>query len=424
MTILEILSPLRFLLLGVVILITIQLISLKIDKRRARNAKSKLLGCVKASAYPLKDPFFGVDYVYEAIKAAKSKTFLQQKRDHYERYGNTFTTQISTFPVINTIEPENIKQVLFSTYKDYEVGLPRRNAFSQILGNCIFTNDGSQWEHSRTMLRPLFSKQHTGDLSILESHFKDMIGAIPRDGSTIDLNELFLRYTADVATDFVFGESIDSLSHPESFQGNLMEAFQTVQQGAARNFRLGVFAKLIPYPAFDRALKLVHVYADDHINRAIDRHKLTNAAEKPQDDRKHTFLQGLLETTGNSQALRNELLAIFFAGRDTTSALLSNMFFVFSRIAHVWEEVCREVAELKGAKPTLDELKSMKYLGACLNESKMDVRTKNDLLLKANVHSSSAFPHHPKYFTYGTQRCGTTKRRRCRSDVSRLRRCW
>ena len=65
------------------------------------------------------------------------------------------------------------------------------------------------------------------------------------------------------------------------------------------------------------------------------------------------------------------LSAIFFAGRDTTSALLLNLFFILARNLHVWQRLRDEVLQLKSRKPELDELKSMRYLGYCLNEGEL-----------------------------------------------------
>lgn len=74
--------------------------------------------------FPLKDPFFGIDAIYDAFRAARTKTFLDHKKGHYERYSNTFSSKLSTLSVISTIEPESIKTVLSTSYRDYIVGAP------------------------------------------------------------------------------------------------------------------------------------------------------------------------------------------------------------------------------------------------------------------------------------------------------------
>jgi cytochrome P450 len=364
------LSPLHSLLLGGLVLVASYLITIRIATEKARQKTIKQHDCEAPPKYPSRDPFFGIDTIYDALRAVSSKTFLSQKKAHYDRYGNTFSSTLSTLPVISTIEPENIKTVLSTAFQDFVVGAPRRNAFSPILANSILISDGKQWEHSRAFLRPSFARSQVGDLSTLEAHVQNLITAIPRDGSTVDLADLFLRYTADVTTDFMFGESINSLSQPESFRGDLMRAFRDAQLGAERRFRLGSFAKFVPQPAFYQAVKKVHDYMDEHVDRAIENRHVQQRSfdEGAQDDKRHIFLHELAKLTDDRQTLRDELLGIFFAGRDTTSALLSNLFFVLARSPGIWQRLREEVDKLGGAVPTLDELKTLKYLGFCLNE--------------------------------------------------------
>ena len=165
---------------------------------------------------------------------------------------------------------------------------------------------------------------------------ENLITVIPHDGSTVDLGDLFLRYTADVTTEFMFGESIQSISHPDCLQDDLMSGFREAQLGGERRFCLDRFANFIPQPEFHRAVK-VHAYLDSHIDRAIKAHrsKRQSANDAAQEDKKRMLLHELLRVTGDSRILCDELSAIFFAGRDTTSALLLNFFIILARNLHV-----------------------------------------------------------------------------------------
>jgi hypothetical protein len=56
--------------------------------------------------------------------------------------GMTFTT---------TMDPENIKAILATNFKDFGIG-HRLPVFGPLFGSGIFTTDGAQWEHSRVCL--------------------------------------------------------------------------------------------------------------------------------------------------------------------------------------------------------------------------------------------------------------------------------
>lgn len=298
--------PWHSLLLGGITLVASYLVILRITTSKARQQTIKQYGCKAPPRYPSIDPFFGIDAIYHTIRALNSKTFLSQTKAHYERYGNTFSSRLSTLSIIQTIDPENIKTVLSTSFADFAIGAPRQNAFSPILRNSILVADGTQWQHSRAFLRPSFARSQVADLSILEVHVDSLIKAIPRDGSTIDLADLFLRYTADFTTDFMFGESIQSLSKPDSFQVDLMQAFRDAQQGGYRRFRLGSFARFVPQPAFYQAVSKVHAYMDAHVDRAIENRILLQQqtlSDEAQDDKRYIFLHELAKQTGDRQVL-------------------------------------------------------------------------------------------------------------------------
>ena len=361
----------QLLLGGLVLASLFYIIALRLRTYEARQKIIRQHGCQSPSKYPVWDPIFGLDVIYDAVRAVKRKTFMSEKTSHYQTYGNTHSSRLTTFPVISTIEPENIKTVLSLNFKDFVIGTPRQRAFGPVIANSVLVADGIEWEHSRAFLKPSFARSQVGDLATLEIHVKNLIEAVPHDGSTVDMAQLFLRYTADVTTDFMFGESILSLPHPEAFGGDLAEACRIGQLGAERRFRLGIFANLVPQRAFYRAVKKVHTYMEAHVDKAIQQRQLQADDEKgkPNDASRYVFLNELAKLTDDRLVLRDQLLGIFLAGRDTTAALLTNMFFVLAREPKVWKQLQEEISSLDGREPTLDELKGLKYLSFCLNES-------------------------------------------------------
>lgn len=104
-----------------------------------------------------------------------------------------------------------MKTILATNFKDYSLGKRRAEAFIPVFGHGIFDTDGAAWERSRAMIRPNFTRSQVADLDTFETHISHLINAIPRDGSTIDLQELFFSLTMDSATEFLFGMSTNTL---------------------------------------------------------------------------------------------------------------------------------------------------------------------------------------------------------------------
>lgn len=120
---------------------------------------------------------------------------------------------------------------------------------------------------------------------------------------------------------------------------------------------------------FDEACKTVHSFVDKIVHEALD--KIDAKEEKAVEGDglgRYLFLAEMVKATRDPQQLRDELLNMLLAGRDTTAGLLSNTFHVIARRQDIWEKLKDEVDELHGEKPDYEALKSMKYLKYVLNE--------------------------------------------------------
>ncbi|KAL8736130.1 MAG: hypothetical protein Q9181_002520 [Wetmoreana brouardii] len=112
-------------------------------------------------------------------------------------------------------DPENFRAVFASRFKDYGIEPVRLGAFGFMVGRCIFTTDGPFWEHSRALFRPHFSTGQVNNLGATEKAVRDLLIAIPTQEDhvwteEIDLQPLFLRFTLDSGTDFLFGVNVNS----------------------------------------------------------------------------------------------------------------------------------------------------------------------------------------------------------------------
>lgn len=235
----------------------------------------------------------------------------------------------------------------------------------------IFTTNGAAWQHSREMLRPNFARTQVADLRTFESHIQHLIANVPNDGSTVDLSELFFRLTMDSATEFLFGESTESLTKQgsEGFAESFAGSFARSQEHILLSSRWGKFATLFPHnKQWLRDQKFVHDFVDYYVDKGLARRsQLLADAEKP--GRRYVFLEELVRQTTDRLQIRSESLNVLLAGRDTTASLLTNVWYILSKRPDIWTKLQVEVASLEGQQPTFEQLKEMKYLRAILSES-------------------------------------------------------
>jgi cytochrome P450 len=172
---------------------------LTVGARRRLIIREK--GCLPVKKYPTKDPILGIDLFRDLLRHISEHKLLDLVIARFER----MNAKTLTFPslgrqAIFTIEPENLKTIQALDFKKWSLGKQRKTSFIPFLGVGIFTTDGADWQHSRTMLRPNFHRSQIGDLETFEKHIRHLVDAIPRDGSTVDLQDLFFRLTIGLSS--------------------------------------------------------------------------------------------------------------------------------------------------------------------------------------------------------------------------------
>ncbi|RAH85987.1 n-alkane-inducible cytochrome P450 [Aspergillus japonicus CBS 114.51] len=371
------------LILAALAITTIHLLSTVHGTLRRRH-HARQYGCRPIARAFNRDPILGLDTLPSTIRAIRAHRILARGRELFAQYGHTFTTRELQHRIILTIEPENIKTVLSVNFQDY--GLRHRTEpFRPLLGQGIFNSDGAHWAASRALLRPSFARdQVVADLAVLEALFQDLLAVLPRDGATVDLQELFFKYTIDSATGFLFGESVHTLRTPvdhsreEEGQVSFAEAFQYAQKAVLVRGTLGrlnaVYRDRKAEECNRRCRDFVRVFVEEAI-RAVEMRKTDGSsgdvdrveAGKPKG--KRIFSHELAARTSDRERILDELMAVLLAGRDTTASLLGNLFFMLAKNPAIWARLRREVESLQGRPPSYEQLQGLKFVECCIKES-------------------------------------------------------
>lgn len=201
---------------------------------------------------------------------------------------------------------------------------------------------------------------------MLETHVAKVINRIPKDGSTVDLQTLFFMLTLDSATEFLFGQSAGSLDTGRTHERGVKfaQAFTDSVTQAGNIMRVPQsLSFLLKTKKYKEDVEYVHEYVSYYVQKAVDLYN--NGTEK---SKKYVFLEELAQTGYSTKKIQDELLNILLAGRDTTAALLSFLFYQLARKPEVWRKLQVEISSLGGKRPTYDEVKGLKYLQWCMNE--------------------------------------------------------
>ena len=112
-------------------------------------------------------------------------------------------------------------------------------------------------------------------------------------------------------------------------------------------------------------LTTIPAFADRIIDAALASPKTAHTS----DHHRYILLHELLTQTRSKPQIRAELLNVLLAGRDTTAALLTNVFFQLAHCPDFLSTLRSEISTLAGHRPTYTQLKNLPYLHALLNES-------------------------------------------------------
>ncbi|KIW67453.1 hypothetical protein, variant [Phialophora macrospora] len=302
----------------------------------------------------------------------EDKQILQWFVRVFEETGPTFEKTILGSKSIDTIEPENIESILSTNFSDYSLGA-RRPVFAPLLGDGIFTQDSTRWKHSREMLRPLFSLNRTNISAQVEEYTEHLVSCIPT-GKFVDLQPLFFQFTFDTTTFLLFGKSMNSLQSKSAEdtvgtrEAEFADAFRVSQDYLFRRGRRGDLYWTVDNKEFRKHCSTVHKFIDDAVEEALS---IASGDGKPAGA--HSFLDALIKETRDPRILRDQLLNVMLAGRDTTACCLTWTFRLLAQHPHVLAKLRSEIDATVGVGntstfPDRKAIKKMKYLSLVLKE--------------------------------------------------------
>lgn len=269
----------------------------------------------------------------------------------------------------------NIKYILSTNFDNYVKGSIWRKVFGEMLGKGIFAVDGDRWKVHRKLMSNMFSRnllRHTAvvmqqKLRVLLDLFKKRNA---EDGDfTIDIQDIFFRLTIDVTSIVTFDMDLQSVENEKQHEFAL--AFDEIGNLCQKRFT-------DPFFEIKKALQLS--YRERRIGklkRMIDDFAYKVIASKRRDVDKGSQLGPDLLSRfidyaerNNEEILDNDLrdvvMNVLLAGRDTTACALSWTFYELTRHPKVIAKIKNEVDEVcgagDGAEYSYETISKLKYV--------------------------------------------------------------
>ncbi|KAE8378300.1 cytochrome P450 [Aspergillus bertholletiae] len=309
--------------------------------------------------------FFGIAKAIILAFHFRRRTSLPYTNALFERYGETYASNVLGYRLIFTCNAANIKHILSTAFADFDSAPLRKPLFEPITPHGIFTLDGAQWKQSRDQLRSRLSNlRKIIDLDLCERHFQAFLQHVPPDGQQFDAQTCAFALALDMQTLFSLGESVDALSYSQSqekkqFLADLLFVKDKIVKDGFR----GPLRHLYPKRRFLQCCKRAREYVLAHVIRRL---KECNGMDEKAEA--GSIGRGRSSKDGGASLLADQALSILLAN-DSMSTALSGLFFCLSQDQRVVHKLRACILDSIGlTPPTWAQLGSLHYVRWVLQE--------------------------------------------------------
>ncbi|XP_022871613.1 cytochrome P450 94B3-like [Olea europaea var. sylvestris] len=302
-----------------------------------------------------------LDWYTQLLSESKTQTIVVQ------RFGAPRT--------VVTANPNNVEYILKTNFENFPKGKPFTDLLGDFLGVGIFNVDGEKWSLQRKLASHEFTAKSLREfvVKILEDEVQNRLLPVLENAAEnniiLDMQEVLRRFAFDIICEVSLGTnpSCLDLSRPVP---PLVEAFDDASKFSAMR---GV-APIVAVWKCKRALNIgSEKRLKDSVNfihSSVDE-IIKSKKRKLEKDGGNDLLSRFLGAGLDDEMVRDMVISFLMAGRDTTSAALTWLFWLLSRHPDIEKLVVHETFSINNGEKSLnfDDLREMKYIKACLCEA-------------------------------------------------------
>ncbi|CAL5186280.1 unnamed protein product [Lathyrus oleraceus] len=286
-----------------------------------------------------------------------------------------------------TSDPMNVHHMLSKCFDNYVKGHEFRDIF-EAFGNGIFAADSETWKYNRSLFHSLFKQrgfeffQEKIIQNKLERSLIPLLDHVQQQGSVVDLQDVFNRFTFDNICSIVLGCDPNCLSI-ELPDVACEKAFDQIEECIfyrhAMPKSFWMFQKLLQVGQEKKMTKAYKEF-DQFIYANIEsKRKELKKGEKniEMEDLLTTFMKvekGSQVVVHDDKFLRDVAFNLFVAGRDTITSALTWLFYLIATHPLVEAKILQEIKEIFGGikfekKLGVDDVKKLIYLHGAICEA-------------------------------------------------------
>ncbi|CAO2831562.1 unnamed protein product [Amaranthus hypochondriacus] len=307
---------------------------------------------------------------------------------------NPFHTSIYTRPGnvygIMTAYPPNLEHFLKTRFDNYDKGPRYVSLLHDLLGSGIFNCDGDLWKLQRKTAILEFNTRSLKNFildcirSEITTRLIPVLNEASDSGRVLDLQDILDRFAFDNVCKLAFGFDPDCLFGRGSEESEFMRAFEVATKLSAGRFlyvlpitwMIKKWLNVGSEKKLRESVKIVHEFADKIIRSRINQISSDpkNSNLNNQDLLSRFICSDEIETK-DPNFLRDVVISFILAGKDSTSSVLSWLFWLLSVHSDILSKIRFEVHKVRvragkqvGDTYNFEELREMNYLHGALSE--------------------------------------------------------
>ncbi|KAL8474593.1 hypothetical protein ACS0TY_031155 [Phlomoides rotata] len=273
---------------------------------------------------------------------------------------------------IVTANPDNVEYILKTNFHNFPKGKLFTELLGDFLGLGIFNVDGDTWSTQRKLASHEFSMKSLREFVVkvledeVESRLVPVLENAAGNDAVLDMQDVLRRFAFDTICKVSLGMDpccLD-LSRPTPPLSAAFDAASEISamRGAAPVGAVWKLKRLLNVGSekeLKDAVKLVH----ECVNEII---KLKREKNEDKNESENDLLSRFLESGLDQEMVRDMVISFLMAGRDTTSAALTWLFWLLTGHREIEAQVVEEIGDQRLG---FDQLKNMSFIKACLCES-------------------------------------------------------
>ncbi|APR75926.1 cytochrome P450 [Minicystis rosea] len=261
--------------------------------------------------------------------------------------------------------PDLLRQVLLGGPQTFDKGGPFFDKAQTVAGNGILTCPGKDHARQRRMMQPLFSRERLVRYAAVMHEEAERVAASWRPGQQLSVNKAMSALTLAVTTRTLF-----STEAPAGIVAEAQDALIVIFAGLYRRMIVPLdLVHDLPTPdnrRFDQAVTRL----PEIIDQIIERYR---RAGIDHGDLLSTLLAARDPETGeglSDRELREQVMALFTAGTETTASALTSTFYLLDRHPDVERRLHAEAdAVLHGRAARHEDLEALDYTTRVFTET-------------------------------------------------------